>query len=67
VEIISVEAVARDLCADDGIRNGIIDGLRMRLHCYGPDNGRAEYEATLRALQAMAKLRELAARMSPRG
>jgi hypothetical protein len=67
VEIASIETLARDLCGAEGIRNSIIDGLRMRLYCYGPENNRGEYEATLRALQAMAKLREIHASAVPRG
>lgn len=63
----TIEDIARDLAGDDETRQSIIDGLRMRLHCYGPENNRVQYEATLRALQALAKMRELAARMTHRG
>lgn len=66
MDIVSIESVARDLCGSDMVRNSILDGLRMRLQLCGPENGRTEYEATLRALQAMAKMRELLARLGHR-
>ena len=62
-----MEEIARDLAGDEETRQSIIDGLRMRLHLFGPKDNRHQYEAALRALQAMAKMRELTARVAPRG
>jgi hypothetical protein len=61
----TIEGLARDLAGDEETRQSIVDGLRMRLHLFGPEDNRPRYEATLRALQALAQMRELVARSTP--
>jgi hypothetical protein len=67
VSIPNLDQIAQDPAAHAETRQSIIDGLRMRLHYIHPDDERPRYEATLRALQAMAALRELIAGWPRRG